>query len=52
MTGYWQVHGRNDVTYEERVQMDSWYVRNWSLWLDMVLLLKTIKVVCGKRGAY
>ena len=52
MTGYWQVHGRNDVTYEERVQMDSWYVRNWSLWLDMVLLLKTVKVVCGKRGAY
>ena len=52
MTGYWQVHGRNDVTYEERVQMDSWYVRNWSLWLDIVLLLKTIKVVCGKRGAY
>lgn len=52
MTGYWQVHGRNDVTYEERVQMDSWYVRNWSLWLDMVLLLKTIKVVCSKRGAY
>ena len=52
MTGYWQVSGRNDIDYEERVQMDAWYVRNWSLWQDIVLLLKTVKVVVGRNGAY
>lgn len=52
MTGFWQVSGRNDVDYDKRVQMDSWYVRNWSFWQDMVLLLKTIGVVLGRKGAY
>ncbi len=52
MTGMWQVGGRNDVDYDTRVQMDSWYVRNWSFWLDIVLLMKTINVVLGKKGAY
>lgn len=52
ITGYWQVNGRNDVDYETRVQMDSWYVRNWSLWLDIVLLIKTVRVVAEKKGAY
>ncbi|EGO62906.1 exopolysaccharide biosynthesis polyprenyl glycosylphosphotransferase [Acetonema longum DSM 6540] len=52
ITGYWQVNGRNDVDYETRVQMDSWYVRNWSLWLDMVILMKTFNVVFRKEGAY
>jgi undecaprenyl-phosphate galactose phosphotransferase len=52
MTGYWQVSGRSDVDYKERVQMDSWYVRNWSLWQDLVLLVKTIGVVFGGKGAY
>lgn len=52
LTGYWQVNGRNDVEYHERIQMDSWYVRNWTLWLDLVLLLKTIKVVLARKGAY
>ncbi|BBB91617.1 MAG TPA: undecaprenyl-phosphate galactose phosphotransferase WbaP [Methylomusa anaerophila] len=52
MTGFWQVHGRNDVEYAERVQMDSWYVRNWSMWLDVVLLLKTLKTIYNKNGAY
>lgn len=52
MTGFWQVNGRNDVSYETRVQMDSWYVRNWSLWQDVLLLIKTIGVVAGKKGAY
>lgn len=52
MTGFWQVSGRNDVEYDSRVQMDSWYVRNWSLWQDIVLLLKTVKVVIGRKGAY
>lgn len=52
ITGWWQVCGRSDVGYPERVQMDSWYVRNWSVWLDLVILAKTFNVVLGKKGAY
>ena len=52
ITGLWQVSGRSDTTYDERVQMDSWYVRNWSIWLDFVYLMKTVQVVFKKEGAY
>lgn len=52
ITGMWQVNGRSDTTYEERVQMDSWYVRNWSVWLDFMLLWRTIKAVVAGKGAY
>lgn len=52
ITGMWQVNGRSDTTYEERVQMDSWYVRNWSVWIDMMYLLKTFRVVIAEKGAY
>lgn len=52
ITGIWQVSGRNDIDYPERVKMDSWYVRNWSIWLDATLMLKTIKVVFDRKGAY
>lgn len=52
MTGLWQVSGRNDVDYERRVFFDSWYVKNWSLWNDMVILIKTIDVVFKRSGAY
>lgn len=52
ITGLWQVSGRNNTTYEERVQLDSYYVRNWSLWLDIFLLLKTVRIVLFSRGAY
>lgn len=52
MTGYWQVSGRSDIDYNHRVRMDSWYVRNWSLWQDIVMLFKTIGVVMGRKGAY
>jgi undecaprenyl-phosphate galactose phosphotransferase len=48
----WQVSGRSDTTYEERVGMDSWYVKNWSVWIDMVYLAKTVKVVLLRKGAY
>ena len=52
LTGYWQVNGRQEVTYEERVKMDAYYVRNWSLGLDLkILLLTPFKVLRGK-GAY
>lgn len=52
ITGLWQVSGRNDVDYTERVQLDSWYVRNWSMWLDVTLILRTIGIVARGRGAY
>ena len=52
ITGLWQVSGRNDVAYDDRVRMDSWYVRNWSIWLDLVILLKTVRYVLKGRGAY
>lgn len=52
MTGLWQVSGRNDVDYETRVYFDSWYVKNWSLWNDIAILFKTVKVVLRRDGAY
>ena len=52
MTGLWLVSGRNDVDYETRVYLDAWYVKNWSLWYDLAILFKTIKVVLWRNGAY
>lgn len=52
ITGMWQVNGRSDTTYEERVHMDSWYVRNWSIWIDVMLLWRTVKSVIKCEGAY
>ncbi len=52
MTGLWQVSGRSETTYEQRVAMDVDYVRNWSVWLDIYLLARTVGVVLRKQGAY
>jgi undecaprenyl-phosphate galactose phosphotransferase len=52
ITGLWQVSGRSDTDYDFRVATDKWYVTNWSLWLDIVILIKTIKVVLKQDGAY
>ncbi|WKZ47746.1 MAG: sugar transferase [Anaerolineales bacterium] len=52
MTGLWQVSGRSDVSYDERVRMDMYYIRNWSIWLDLQILTQTIPVVFKGRGAY
>ncbi len=52
ITGLWQISGRNDTTYDDRVEMDSWYVFNWSLWLDIVILFSTPLVVIFRKGAY
>lgn len=52
ITGLWQVSGRSNVTYEERVRLDMHYIRNWSIWLDLRLLLATIPAVLTHRGAY
>ncbi len=52
MSGLWQISGRNDTGYEERVYLDTWYAKNWSLWMDIVILIKTARVVLRKEGAY
>ena len=52
VTGLWQISGRNDIDYENRVRLDVWYVKNWSLWYDFVIILKTIIVVLTRKGAY
>jgi Undecaprenyl-phosphate galactose phosphotransferase WbaP len=52
MSGLWQVSGRSDTSYAERVEIDSYYVRNWSVWLDLVILARTAKIVLLRRGAF
>jgi len=52
LTGFWQVQGRQEVSFEQRVQMDLFYVRNWSLGLDCKILLRTPWVVVRGVGAY
>jgi Undecaprenyl-phosphate galactose phosphotransferase WbaP len=52
LTGLWQVSGRNNTTYEERIELDTYYVRNWSLCLDLYLLARTVFVVMRREGAY
>lgn len=52
ITGLWQVSGRSDISYDERVRLDMYYIRNWSIWLDLQLLFQTIPAVLKGRGAY
>jgi exopolysaccharide biosynthesis polyprenyl glycosylphosphotransferase len=52
ITGLWQVSGRSEISYDERVKLDMHYIRNWSIWLDLQLLLATIPAVLRRRGAY
>ncbi len=52
LTGYWQVSGRQEVSYEERVKMDVFYIQNWSLWFDFKILLRTLWKVLKREGAY
>lgn len=51
ITGLWQVSGRSDIDFHSRVELDVWYIRNWNLWMDLVVLIKTIKTVLLKDGA-
>ena len=51
ITGLWQTSGRSDTTYRERVLLDVWYARNWSLWLDLVILMRTIPSLLKQSGA-
>ena len=51
ITGIWQVSGRSDVDFETRAQMDAWYMKNWCIWNDIVIIIKTFKVVLMRKGA-
>ena len=52
ITGLWQVSGRNDLDFRRRVHLDTWYVKNWSLLRDIVILVMTVRVVFARNGAY
>ncbi len=51
LSGLWQVSGRNNLTFQDRLRMDVWYVLNWSLWLDITLLLRTVRAVFKRDGS-
>lgn len=52
LTGLWQISGRSQTSFYDRGRLDSWYIKNWSLWYDVVILIKTIEVVLKRNGAY
>lgn len=52
LTGLWQVSGRNNTTYKERIAFDEYYVRNWSIWMDIYILSCTFQAVFHGKGAY
>jgi Undecaprenyl-phosphate galactose phosphotransferase WbaP len=52
ISGIWQISGRSRTRFEDRVNMDTWYIRNWSLWYDIYILLRTVRVVFRRDGAY
>ena len=52
MTGLWQVAGRSDLTFDDLVRLDFYYIENWSIWLDLTILFKTPLAVFSRRGAY
>jgi len=52
LTGWAQVNGRSALTWPERIELDLWYIDNWSIWLDLKILLKTAKVVLMGKNLY
>ena len=52
ITGLWQISGRSELTFDDLVRLDFYYIENWSIWLDISILVKTIPAVIGRRGAY
>lgn len=52
ITGLWQISGRSNVDYQKRVELDAYYVHNWSPWLDLYVLARTLEAVLSRRGAY
>ncbi len=52
MTGLWQISGRSGLGFDELVRLDFTYLENWSIWLDISIIVKTIPAVITRRGAY
>jgi lipopolysaccharide/colanic/teichoic acid biosynthesis glycosyltransferase len=52
ITGLWQISGRSELTFDDLVRLDFYYLENWSIWLDVTILLKTVPAVFGRKGAY
>ncbi len=52
LTGLWQVSRRNELTFHQRLRLDEYYVRNWSLWTDIIVIVKTFGAVLRGHGAY
>ena len=52
LTGLWQVSGRSDLSFDELVRLDFYYIETWSIWLDLVILVRTVPAVLFKKGAY
>ena len=52
ITGLWQISGRSRTTFAERASADEWYVKNWSVWYDIVILFKTVDVLLRRDGAF
>jgi lipopolysaccharide/colanic/teichoic acid biosynthesis glycosyltransferase len=52
LTGLWQISGRSDLSFDDLVNLDFYYLERWSIWLDVSILLKTVPAVIGGRGAY
>ena len=52
VTGLWQISGRSNLSFDDLVRLDFYYLENWSLWMDISILVKTIPAVLKGRGAY
>lgn len=52
LTGLWQISGRNDTTYEDRIAFDEWYILNWSMWYDIIIIVQTFSAMASGHGAY
>jgi len=52
MTGLWQIAGRSDLSFDDLVRLDFYYLENWSIWLDVTIIARTIPAVVMRRGAY
>ena len=52
LSGMWQISGRSDTGYEERIMLDTYYTQNWSIWLDIWIILQTALVLVTGKGAY
>ena len=52
LTGLWQVSGRSDLSFDELIRLDFYYIENWSIWLDLTIIARTVPVVLARKGAY